>query len=33
VVTSQGVRAVFPGDVEDPDSATANLLAKFKPFE
>ena len=30
---SQGVRAVFPGDVDDPDSATANLLAMFKPFE
>lgn len=30
---SKGVRAVFPGDVEDPERATASLLAMFKPFE
>ena len=30
---SQGVRAVFPGDVEDPESATESLLAMFKPFK
>ena len=30
---ADGVRAVFPGDDEDPESATASLLAMFKPFE
>ena len=30
---SKGVRAVFPGDVEDPESATASLLAMFRPLD
>jgi hypothetical protein len=30
---SKGVRAVFPSDVEDPESATASLLAMFRPFD
>jgi hypothetical protein len=30
---ADGVRAVFPGDVEDPERATASLLAMFKPFD
>jgi hypothetical protein len=30
---SKGVRAVFPGDVEDPESATASLLAMFQPLD
>jgi hypothetical protein len=30
---SKGARAVFPGDVEDPESATASLLAMFRPLD
>lgn len=30
---TKGVRAVFPGDVEDPEHATESLLAMFKPFD
>jgi hypothetical protein len=29
---SQGVRAVFPGDDDDPESATESLLAMFRPL-
>jgi hypothetical protein len=31
--TSRGVRAVFPGEDEDPESATASLLAMFRPLD
>ena len=30
---SKGVRALFPGDPEDPESATAGLLAIFSPLD
>lgn len=30
---TKGARAVFPGDVEDPERATESLLAMFKPFD
>jgi hypothetical protein len=30
---SKGVFAVFPGDVEDPESATKSLLAMFRPLD
>jgi hypothetical protein len=30
---TDGVRAVFPDDDGDPESATESLLAMFKPFE
>ncbi len=30
---ADGVRAVFPGDVEDPERDTASLLAMFKPLD
>jgi hypothetical protein len=30
---ADGVRVVFPGDVDDPERATAGLLAMFKPFQ
>jgi hypothetical protein len=30
---AHGVRVVFPGDVEDPERATASLLEMFKPFD
>jgi hypothetical protein len=30
---SKGVRAVFPGDDEDPESNTATLLAMFKSLD
>lgn len=30
---SKGARAVFPGDVENPERDTASLLAMFKPLD
>lgn len=29
---ADGVRVVYPGDVEDPECATEGLLAMFRPF-
>ena len=30
---SKGVRTVFPGEDDDPESATASLLAMFRPLD
>jgi hypothetical protein len=30
---AKGVRVVFPGETEDPESATATLLAMFRPLD
>jgi len=31
--TSEGMRVIFPGEDEDPESATESLLAIFRPFD